>query len=103
MKSRKFIPAKINSLKVAIEADLVFVLHWRRLFLRQETKIKALSKASNKFGKKIWKVKLSRIWEKFAKFAKLSARMVNFAFVLELSNSKGVDLEMLYKIDYISF
>ena len=38
--------------QIAIEADLVFVLHWRRLFLRQETKINALSRAANKFGEK---------------------------------------------------
>ena len=53
-----------SNTQIAIEADLVFVLHWRRLFLRQETKINALSRAANKFGEKIEKFrvhKLSRI------------------------------------------
>ena len=46
-----------SNTKIATEAGVVFVLHWRRLFIRQETKINAISRAANKFGEKKKKLK----------------------------------------------
>ena len=46
-----------SNTQIAIEADLVFVLHWRRLCLRQETKINALSREANNLGQKKKKLK----------------------------------------------